>query len=321
MPLTAENILDVTIIDPRLKHPAIFQYFDELASGKTLEIHNDHDPRPLYYQLLHERGPIFEWEYVEAGPVWWKVRITKRGAKGTALDDVSVGEVLAKDIRKALVFKKYGIDFCCGGKNTIGQVCKEKGIDQQQLEQELTMQSHSHERAMDYSTWELDFLADFIVKTHHRYVQDTLPELITYSRKVAGVHSQSHQELIPIMEKIEQLNDELTYHMAKEENILFPYIKRMVAAQRSEREMASAAFGSVDNPIRFMESEHDTAGKLLGEIRELTGQYQVPADACNSYTLLYRLLEEFENDLHIHIHLENNILFPKAIELETKMAG
>lgn len=321
MQLTEISILDVTVLDPRLKHPTIFQRFDELSEGETLEIHNDHDPKPLYYQMLGERGNIFQWQYIEEGPIWWKVRITKRISTETDLDDVSIGAVLAKDIRKALVFKKHGIDFCCGGKKTISQICREKGIDQNQLERELSMNTHTHERSLDYNSWDLDFLTDFIVKTHHSYVSDTLPELVTYARKVAGVHGQSHRELVHILEKVEHLNDELTYHMAKEENILFPYIKNMVTAQKSNQSPDKSPFGTVGNPIRMMEQEHDTAGRLMEDIRELSNNYQLPADACNSYTLLFRLLEEFENDLHIHIHLENNILFPKALELEQKYAG
>src|ERR1035437_9642302 len=129
-----ENILNVTLLEPRQKHPTIFLRYDELMEGKSLTIHNDHDPKPLYYQLLGERGNAFVWEYLEEGPESWKVRITKR-IKGE--NDETLGEIAAKDLRKAQIFKKHGIDFCCGGKKTVKQACAEKGLDVTLIEQEL----------------------------------------------------------------------------------------------------------------------------------------------------------------------------------------
>jgi regulator of cell morphogenesis and NO signaling len=126
MQTVAENILNVTLLEPRLKHPAIFNRFDELEDGQSLTIHNDHDPKPLYYQMLGERGNVFTWEYLEQGPVWWKVCITK---KRSGEQDETLGQIAAKDLRKAQIFKKYGLDFCCGGKKTVKEACKEKGLD------------------------------------------------------------------------------------------------------------------------------------------------------------------------------------------------
>ena len=126
MQAEVDNILNVTLLEPRMKHPTIFARFDELSPGESLTIHNDHDPKPLYYQLLGERGNIFTWEYLEQGPQWWKVKISKR-ISGES--DETLGEIVAKDMHKAQIFKKYGIDFCCGGKKTVKQACEEKGID------------------------------------------------------------------------------------------------------------------------------------------------------------------------------------------------
>ena len=136
MQTLTENILNVTLLEPRLKHPTIFKYFDELAEGESLTIHNDHDPKPLYYQLLGERGNIFTWEYLEEGPIWWKVRITKR-LSGEA--EETLGQLVAKDMRKAQIFKKYGLDFCCGGKKTVKEACSEKGLDVTKIERELQL--------------------------------------------------------------------------------------------------------------------------------------------------------------------------------------
>ncbi|MBP9187788.1 MAG: DUF542 domain-containing protein, partial [Bacteroidia bacterium] len=193
MNTATENILNVTLLEPRQKHPTIFVRFDELNEGETLTIHNDHDPKPLYYQLLGERGNIFIWEYLESGPEWWKVNITKRKSGES---DETLGEIAAKDLRKAEVFKKYGIDFCCGGKKTVKEACAEKGIDVTVVEQELQQADKlisSH--PIPYNEWNLDFLADYILNTHHTYVRKNLPDLVAYAKKVAEVHGSQHPEL------------------------------------------------------------------------------------------------------------------------------
>lgn len=175
------------------------------------------------------------------------------------------------------------------------------------------------QRPQAYDEWALDFLADYVVATHHAYVKKNLPELRTYSVKVANVHGDAHPELVAIYQLVEAVNEELTQHMMKEENVLFPYIKNLVQAEKTYQAPQPPHFGSVRNPITMMELEHDTVGKLFDEIRILSDKYTLPEDACGSYTLLYKMLAEFEDDLHIHIHLENNILFPKAITLEKKL--
>ncbi|MEO6734079.1 MAG: iron-sulfur cluster repair di-iron protein [Ferruginibacter sp.] len=311
-----KNILNVTLLEPRQKHPTIFIRFDELKEGQTLTIHNDHDPKPLYYQLLGERGNIFTWEYLAEGPEWWIVNITKRiSGEG----DETLGEIAAKDLRKAAIFKKYGIDFCCGGKKTVKEACAEKGLDVTKIEQELQQTDKNFTtRPLPYGDWTLDFLADYIVNTHHSYVKKTLPDLRQYAAKVAGVHGNHHPELLRILQLVEEVNAELTAHLVKEEKILFPYIKELVTATNNAQPLQEARFGTVQNPIDIMEAEHELVGKNLAEIRTITNNFSIPEDACASYSLLYRILEEFEDDLHTHVHLENNILFPKALKLEQK---
>ena len=309
-----ENILDVTVLEPRQKHPTIFVRFDELSEGETLTIHNDHDPKPLYYQLLGERGNIFTWEYLEQGPQWWIVNITKRI---TGESDETLGQIAAKDLRKAEIFKKYGLDFCCGGKKTVKQACAEKGLDVTKIEHELQQADRNPStRPLPYGDWSLDFLADFIVNTHHSYVKKKLPDLKNYAAKVAAVHGKHHPELIPILQLVEEVSAELYTHMIKEERILFPYIKDLVAATNSSQSLHAAHFGTVQNPISVMEMEHEMVGENLAAIRTLSGNFALPVDACASYSLLYKMLDEFEDDLFTHVHLENNILFPKALELE-----
>lgn len=313
-----ENILNVTELEPRQKHPTIFLRFDELEPGESLTIHNDHDPKPLYYQLLGERGNCFNWEYLEQGPEWWKVRISKR--KNDEGEE-TLGEIATKDLRKAQIFKKYGLDFCCGGKKTVKEACAEKGLDVTRIEQELQSadQNLATSRPLPYNDWSIDFLADYIVNTHHSYVAKTLPDLRTYAAKVARVHGSRHPELLAIHTLVEEINAELTSHMIKEEKVLFPYIKELVAESKSAASPAPSPFTTVQQPINMMEMEHEAVGHNLEQIRELSRNYVLPEDACASYSLLYRLLEEFEDDLHTHVHLENNILFPKALKLEKEL--
>ncbi|MEO8854840.1 MAG: iron-sulfur cluster repair di-iron protein, partial [Ginsengibacter sp.] len=313
-----ENILNVTAIEPKLKHPTIFVKFDELKPGESLTIHNDHDPKPLYYQLLGERGNIFTWEYLEQGPSLWRVKISKR-AQDEA--EETLGEIAVKDLRKAEVFKKYGLDFCCGGKKTVKEACAEKGLDVTKVEQELQNSDKASftARPLPYNDWNLDFLADYIVNTHHSYVKKTIPDIRTYSEKVAKVHGAHHPELLIINKLAQEVCDEMSAHMVKEETILFPYIKQLVAAKNNGT--GKVKFGnldSVETPINMMEMEHELVGGNMDKIRTISNNFKLPEDACASYSYLFKTLDEFENDLHIHVHLENNILFPKALDLEKK---
>lgn len=312
-----ETIITVPLIEPRQKHPTIFRVFDELKPGESMIIHNDHDPKPVYYQLLGERGDIFTWQYLEQGPEWYDIRVTKKAES----DAETVGQIAAKDLRKADVFKKYGIDFCCGGKKTVKEVCEEKGLDVNIIEQELQQTAQSITGGNNnYNEWNLDFLADYIVNTHHHYVRKYLPELRGYATKVARVHGAHHPELIPINQLVEDINDELTDHMATEENVLFPRVKKIVQAKNNGSVYIKDDGQSLKDLVGDMEKEHRNVDDLYQEIHKYSKDFAIPDDACASYTLFYKMLEEFENDLHVHIHLENNILFPKAVEMEKTLA-
>ena len=168
------DILDVTVIEPRFKHPTIFQKFDSILPGGAFIIHNDHDPKPLYYQLLAERGQTFTWEYLEDGPEVWKVKIAKRGE--AEAQEETIGEMVTKDFRKAQVFKKLGIDFCCGGKKTLSEVSSKKGISLDQIKAELDSlnTTNSSSQAINFDQWDLDFLTDYIINTHHRYCRESI---------------------------------------------------------------------------------------------------------------------------------------------------
>lgn len=196
MQTTVENILNVTLLEPRQKHPTIFVRFDDLKEGECLTIHNDHDPKPLYYQLLGERGNIFNWEYQAQGPEWWIVKITKRIS---GENEETLGQIATKDLRKAQIFKKYGLDFCCGGKKTVKEACAEKGLDVTKIEQELQQADKiTTSRPVPYNDWTAGFLADYIVNTHHSYVRKNLPDIAAYAQKVTQVHGNRHPELLRI---------------------------------------------------------------------------------------------------------------------------
>jgi len=232
------------------------------------------------------------------------------------IDPKTIAEIVSNNIKTAHVFKKYGLDFCCGGGVTIAKACEKKGIDINALESDLAAIDNQSIPSQNYKVWELDFLADYIINTHHSYVLEAIPLTLQYAKKVANVHGAGHPELIKIYDLFQQVAEELLNHMKKEEQILFPYIKQLVQMKKGGLPFQSPPFGTAANPIRMMEQEHEMAGDLLKEIAILSNNYQAPESACNTYLALFSKLEEFENDLHHHIHLENNILFPKAIALE-----
>ena len=308
------NILNVTALEPRLKHPRIFEEFDSLTPGDAFIINNDHDPKPLYYQMLAERGQTFRWEYLENGPEVWKVKITKNLLEQ---GEETIGEMVTKDYRRAQVFKNFGIDFCCGGKKTISEVCDTKGINPEQVNQALdAIGIHAPSAENDYLKWDIGFLADFIVNTHHQYIRDNTVFITELANKVAKMHGNTHPEAIKVAAIFTGVAEDLMLHIEKEERVLFPFIKQLANVQKNGGIMHESSFGDVSNPIHMMEAEHEQAGEAMEQIRLLTHNFKLPEDACASYTILYKMLSEYEDDLHRHVHLENNVLFPKAILAE-----
>lgn len=306
--------LDIRIIEPRLKHPFIFQNFDQLLHGEILTIVNDHDPLPLFYQFESERPGIFEWNYEEKGPDTWKINITKK-----LVSDETVADIARQFPNAVPVFKKLHIDFCCNGNRLFTEVCKEAGLVPEEVKLQViqsTGNSLVHFRAED---WSPAFLADYILQNHHTYVKDSIPQLEALLSKVESVHGKEHPEIHSIHTFFYSLSKELLQHMEKEEQILFPIIKQLVRYNQTGGSIGSLPFQTIRNPIAVMENEHAGAGEDMENIRRLANDFTPPADACHSYQLLYKQLEEFEDDLHQHVHLENNILFPKAIALENQL--
>ena len=233
---------------------------------------------------------------------------------------MTIGEIVAEDYRRATIFKRFGIDFCCGGGKTVAETCEKKGISPTELEEALLRVSDTgSSRDADARTWDLDFLADYIVNVHHRYVRENLPPLVQFATKVARVHGDAHPELHEIAELTLRLAADMEEHMAKEEQVLFPYVKALVNASRLEVAPSRVPFGTIRNPIMMMEHEHDDAGNIMKRLRELSNDFTPPEYACNTYRATFATLEDFESDLHRHVHLENNILFPRATALEDEL--
>ena len=235
----------------------------------------------------------------------------------------TVGALVADDYRKAEVFKRHGIDFCCGGGRTVEAACAKKGVSLSTLERELlaVQQTDRGSETENANTWDLGFLVDYIINVHHTYVRTNIPLLREFTKKVARVHGHANPEVIEIAKRFGEIATELEQHMMKEEHILFPYIKHLAMARSQNEPVGPPPFGTVHHPIRMMEHEHDHAGSIMKEIRHLSHDFTPPEHACTTYRVLYFKLEEFEADLHTHIHLENNILFPKAIALEQDLSS
>jgi regulator of cell morphogenesis and NO signaling len=219
------------------------------------------------------------------------------------------------------VFEQYGIDYCCGGRKPLAEACAAKNLEVDAVI--ATLEAAAKGGAQNASDWtraSLEDLANHVVAKHHAYVKNELPRLAALAQRVVHRHGDTQAELPLIQSKLAQLDEELTQHLGKEEVVLFPYIAKLERASKSGTGAPHNCFGTVANPIAMMTSEHDDAGSLLAEIRDLSNQFTTPAGACPTYHAFYDGLREFEQDLHQHIHLENNILFPRAIELETASA-
>lgn len=228
-----------------------------------------------------------------------------------SITQTPVGEIVANDYRTSQIFRSYGLDFCCGGKESLEDACAKKDIDLNKVEKEIKALDLEDNTGDNYQEWSLDFLVDYIVNNHHRFVRKMLPELSFYAEKVARVHGVRDPELFDVLQNVRFLQKELTGHLQKEEEELFPQIKEMV--QSNKKGMVK------QNIVEALEDEHDKAGALMKEIEELTKGFNPPEHACASYKVLFQSLKGFQQDLHKHVHLENNILFPKALDLEARL--
>jgi regulator of cell morphogenesis and NO signaling len=231
--------------------------------------------------------------------------------------ETPVGQLVAERLSRARVFERFGIDYCCGGKAPLGQICRSKGLDPDAILRELAI--HDAAAAADETDWahtSLTALADHIETTHHGYLQEELPRLAHLVKKVASVHGEQHPELQELHGLFDSFRSDLEAHMLKEERVLFPLCRALEGA--AVRPVSHC--GSINNPIRVMTLDHEDAGEALARMRQLTDDFTPPEDACMSYRTMLDGLAELERDMHLHVHKENNILFPRASAIEASLA-
>lgn len=233
----------------------------------------------------------------------------------------TLGSIVAGDFRAAAVLEQFGLDFCCGGKRTLEEACAQHHLSVPAVDAALSRLTGAPAGDVPDASWSADELTRVIVRRHHAYVRAQIPVIGAHLAKLVSVHGGRHPELGSIAEHFEQVVGELQMHLVKEEEILFPYIRALAAAEEQGAGAPPNMFGTVMNPIRMMEMEHQTAGNELEAVRALTSNFTVPADGCATYRVCFQELEAFDRDLRMHIHLENNILFPKAMALEVSVMG
>lgn len=233
----------------------------------------------------------------------------------------TVGDAVTRDYRSAAIFARHGIDFCCGGRRTIAEACRAVGEDPELVIRELAETGGAAEGDADRSSWSPAHVLDRILEHHHPYVRRQIPLIQGYLTTLAERHGATRPDLLRVQELFAGLARELTHHLEKEERILFPYIRAMLAARRAHAALPPTPFGTIQNPVRMMEAEHQQAAQDLWLLRGLTDGFVPPPDACATWRACYAELSAFERDLHEHVHLENNLLFPAAARLEDADRG
>jgi regulator of cell morphogenesis and NO signaling len=233
-----------------------------------------------------------------------------------SMEKTTVGEIVTADFRTAQVFAARGIDFCCGGNMPLATVCAQKGLDPAQIIRELeAVQREPGEQSLNFASWPLSFLADYIVNTHHTYLKENDDQIAAYARKIAGVHGANHPEVIKIAALFKKIAADMTAHLKEEEEVFFPALKRAEAAKISGAAPEATDRETIRTTLLQLHREHEEIGDAVHLIHHLSNEYTIPADACNTFMVTFQKLKEFEDDLHKHVHLENNILFPKAADL------
>jgi len=237
-----------------------------------------------------------------------------------ATAETTVRDIALENPTSIRVFEKYGIDYCCGGRKPLAQACAERKLEPATVLAAIDAAALPAEGGgPDWTYASLESLCAQIVATHHAYVRREIPRIWQLAQRVVARHGDSHPELLHIQRLVKVLGEDLTQHLAKEETILFPYIANLERNAAGCGPAPLGCFGTINNPVRMMIAEHDAAGEMLAELRRLTDNFTAPEGACPTWRGFYQALQEFERDLHQHVHLENNILFPRACAMEEKL--
>lgn len=237
----------------------------------------------------------------------------------TVITAKTVREVAVENPAATRVLERFGIDYCCGGSQLLEQACEKAGVSVDEVVDSIEVEEETARAAQQVRDWQREPLSELVAhikNTHHKYTREETVRLTALLEKVCSVHGKTHPELFEIQSTFSSLAQELTMHLMKEEMVLFPYIVRMEEAVIQKERVLPGPFGTVENPVAMMEHEHESAGAALRSMRKASSEFRAPEDACVSYQTLYKALSSFEADLHQHIHLENNILFPRAIAME-----
>lgn len=232
------------------------------------------------------------------------------------LETASLGDIVSSDVRAGAILDRYGLDYCCGGARSLAEGCAQSGVDVQRVVSDLQALDPASRETPDE---DLPALIDHILSRHHAYIRAAVPAIQLHLAKVVSAHGARHSELPLVESEFSKVAQVLLMHMMKEEQVLFPYIRALSEAAAEDAPPPPDMFGTVQNPIRMMEIEHQEAGDGVARLRALTRGYEAPADACTTYRLVLQEFEAFERDLHRHVHLENHVLFPKAVQLEEQL--
>ncbi len=235
-------------------------------------------------------------------------------------NSLKISEIVSQNLKAAEIFEDYDIDFCCGGDKTLNEACEEKDIPPEYIKKDLeNVMNTNDSETVWINNLNLSELAEYIVKRHHSYIRENITPIRQYLEKICKVHGENHPELFTVKKEFFEASDALLDHLKEEEKSIFPVIDQLVQAKNESRYIYAPCFGIVSDPIKQMREDHLREGERFDELAEMTDNFTVPDDGCNTFKLTYERLKEFNSDLHKHIHLENNILFSKAVELEKEV--
>jgi regulator of cell morphogenesis and NO signaling len=306
--------LDLTAVEPLLWHPAILARCDALRPGQQLIVNTDVEARPLYHLLNLERGKNFSWTPLETGPERWITRIVKGYHHQEAQ---TLARIISQDYRKAAALKNLGIDFSCAGHTTLDQAFEGKETNLKDVMQEwATIDGLIPEKEMDFLGWNMTFLTKYIIQLHHGFVSTQTKFISELAFKVADSNRSRNPEIGTVADLFAKTGRSMEQITQKEEKELFPYILSLSDAETRGHEIKAANFAHIAVPIAFLQAESEKISAALRQIRELTNHYIAPRYSSSTCPILYKLLAAYEEDALLHLHLENNILYPKAVEAE-----
>ncbi len=292
----------------------ILEKLDALQPGESITVRNDHRMDILLYQLINDRGNTYSWKYLEKGPNTWRATITRLA---TEKHSPKIGTLAAEDYRKAELFHKFGIDYCCNGNKSLKQAFEEAGLSEK-IWNEWYIESlqYKDKEVHVFENWEVTFLVEYIINTHHAYIRNNSDLINRLAFKVSARHGYAYPELKELTSRLNYFLRDLEAHINNEEQAIFPVVKKIANRHRNAGEMSHSEIEELAALKHTLIGEHKLLGEEIKYFRSITRNFKLPADACATFTHFYAKLLEFETDLIQHIHLENNILLAKMTKIE-----